>query len=158
MPMPEMIRLKKRFETKPVLYDAHGVKFNPDPKVLFDAKGRSIINHIILPEKVDLRRELLQNIPKSHADLRPQEIEQSNEMKIKISSLGNDLEKARKVLLTLPEFHEVIRKPGAAEYIKSMDVDELIGFCDKLFETRRAKREQKWLDEIERLAKFKEHK
>ncbi len=155
--MPKIIGLKKRFH-EPVLYDAHGVKLNPEPKVLYDAKGRPIINHIILPEKVDLRRELLQNIPKSHTDLRPQEIKQLNEIKIRISSLGNNLEKARKVLLELPEFKEAIKKPGAIKYIDGMDADELIGFCDKLFETRIENRRRQWLGEIERLAKRKGQK
>lgn len=155
--MPRIIGLKKRFH-EPVLYDGHNVRLNPDPKVLLDAKGRPIIRHVVLPERFDLRRELLQNIPKSHADLRPEEIEQRNEMRIRISSLGDNLQEARKALMALPEFHEAIKRPGGIKYIEGTGVDELIGFCDKLFETRRAKREQKWLDEIERLAKHREQK
>ena len=152
--MPRIIGFKKRFQEH-VLYDAHGVELNPKPKVLLDAKGRPIIRNIVLTENVDLRRELLQNIPNSHTDLRPQEIKQREEMKIRISSLGNNLKEARNVLLALPEFKEAIKKPGAIKYIDGMDVAELIGFCDKLFETRIERRRQQWLDEIERLARHK---
>ena len=154
MAVPKIIGLKKRFH-EPVLYDAHGAKLKPDANILYDANNKPIIRNIVLPEKFDLRRELLQNIPKSHTDLRPQEIKQLNKMKIRISSLGNDMEKARNVLLALPEFKEAVKRPGAIKYIDGMGVDELIGFCDKLFEMRIERRRQHWFDEIERLARHK---
>ena len=68
---------------------------------------------------------------------------------------GVELNPKPKVLLALPEFKEAIKKPGAIKYIDGMDVAELIGFCDKLFEMRIERRRQRWFDEIERLARHK---
>ena len=74
---------------------------------------------------------------------------------ITISSLGNNLSEARRLLSTLPEYQKITRTPEGRKYVEGMNIDELLELCEALFEMRETARAKPWHEEIERLSKHK---